>query len=256
MTNAAPAALRPYEKILAKARKKLDIHTPFSLKAGDRWYFDVPHDRSSFTLTCPPFSSDTEPSFLHYLCHAHILDAGWLLPVTETKNISAKAFFYTVNRSIDHFFDYYAWLLVVEKFGVKYPLRVSAEVSSATSERIIRGLRIMREQYESPYPAFTTAMDWFSLFPTIASFVDKKREAQLISVFYSARAQDTFAEATLPGAAGRIGEIRAFFRELLRHYPRYDALLSSIPVFRKEYRAYYRIAWSGTGLRSRIKSFY
>ncbi|MBI3114862.1 MAG: hypothetical protein HYZ07_02785 [Candidatus Harrisonbacteria bacterium] len=252
----AAHALAPYERILAKARKKLDMRTPFSLRAGDRWYFDVPHDRSAFTLTCPPFSRDTEPSFLHYLCHAHIVDAGWLLPVTETKNINKAAFFYTVNRSIDHFFDYYAWRLVTEKFGKRYPLRVSREVAGATPARIIQGLRIIQNDFQSPYPAFVTALDWFALFPIVASFVDHRREANILARFAQLRRRNDFIAATIPSAAEKIEAAQTFFRTLLRAYPHHDTLLANTAIFKRMYRKYYRLIWNGTGLKTRISAFY
>lgn len=256
MTEHDRRALRPYKKILAAARKKLNINTPFSLTAGDKWYFDVPRNRAYFNLMCPPFSADAEASFLHYLCHAHILDAGWLLPITETKGIGKKAFFYSVNRPIDHFFDYYAWLLVIEKFSAKYPLRASSDVASATSERIIRGLKIIREQFKSPYPAYTTAIDWFSLFPTIASFINKAREARILALFHKVRSVPDFEKTTLRGTARRIDEIQAFFRELLREYPRYDLLLSDKEKFKRQYTAYYTLVWREMPLESRIVDFY
>lgn len=251
-------ALKPYERILARALEKLDIRTPFSLKSGDAWYFDMAKNRERIVLTCPPFKTFRAPALLHYLCHAKILEEGWLLPVTKTKGISTKDsfYFFTLNRAIDHFFDYYAWLLVIKTFGKNPVLTFSEQVARATPKLIVQNLEAYNRFFGVKYPSCILALDWFVLFPILASFVNHKREQQLHKLFRKLCRRTDFAAATTPAIERKTSEIGAFFLKLLRAYPTHTALLKNLNTFKGLYRTYYKMVWKNINIRSKIVDFY
>lgn len=258
MTNDDSAALRPYEEVLADARKKLNIHTPFSLKAGDWWHFDMSDNRERMTLTCPPFHDDNIPPFLHYLCHAKICEEGWMFPVTKTPQMKADDpfYFFTINRAADHFFDYYAWLLVNEVFGPTHALAFTRMVAEATPELIVQNLQWRAKQFGAKHPAYIMSLDWFVLFPAITASIDAQRTRQMRVLKKKLMPRRDFADATTPRIREKLITLTKFFRQLLRQYPRYDALLNDMQQFQSLYRAYYRTVFAGTAVRSKIVNFY
>lgn len=258
MTNDDSAALRPYEKILADARKKLDIRTPFSLCAGDSWYFDITRARDRIILTCPPFRDSNASVFLHYLCHTKILEEGWQFPITETIGVARDApyYFFTFNRIIDHFFDYYAWRLVIEVFGPAPAMLFTSGVAAATPELIVENLAYYTKMFSAPYPSYVMALDWFSLFPLITALIDHRREKALLALSHEVAQRKDFTSATIPAMAKNLVVVREFFRSLLAVYPRHDRLLEARGAFRMQYENYYTLAQRDTGLNSKIVDYY
>lgn len=256
--QSASHALKPYEDILADARKKMDIRTPFSLKTGEGWYFDINRARDRIILTCPPFRDIDVPIFLHYLCHTKILEEGWQFPITETIGISSDApyYFFTFNRAIDHFFDYYAWRLVIEVFGPAPALLFTSGVAAATPDMIIENLAHYTNVFHVPYPSYIMALDWFSLFPATAALVDKNRERQILELGNTVCARSDFPTATIAAVVANLAAVRKLFSVLLNDYPRHDQLLRDRDVFHRQYESYYTLVLRGTGLNSTIVDYY
>ena len=65
----------PYQELFQKANKILELNIPMKFDLARNWYFDI-HERK-FTLYCPPYAKSHEPIFIHYLCHAKMLEQGW-----------------------------------------------------------------------------------------------------------------------------------------------------------------------------------
>lgn len=257
--QAAPSdSAAGYEAIYRDSQPKLNLKTSLSFKIGESWYYDIPRTRDHVTLTCPPFSDVNVPTFLHYLCHTKILEDGWQFPITKTIGISSDAphYFFTFNRAIDHFFDYYAWRLVVEIFGPAPVMLFTSGVAAATPELIIENLAHYTKQFGAPYPSYIMALDWFSLFPLIAVPIDRQREKVLLSLSDKVARRKDFASATVPVMAKNLVAVREFFQSLLAVYPRYNHLFENRGVFRAQYKNYYALVQRDTGLNSEIVDYY
>lgn len=255
--------LSPYKKVLAKARPKLDLKTPVKLIAGNGWFFDLDPSRKKFPLTCPPFSKENECAFLHYLCHAKILEDGWPMPITQTSKVKedrgpdTKMLSAFINRSLDHFFDYFAWLLVIEKFGNRYFLRASKSVSEAKPKTIVDAFKNTFAEDNIKYASYLGTLDWFVLFHTLAFLSgNKDREKELEVLCRKLLRGKKFLKITVSNPEERVKKLRKFFRNIFREHPDYRSLLKNKKSVKQHYRDYYSIVWRDTGLKSEIKKFY
>lgn len=273
------ATLRPYYTLLRSARPALQLHIRVSLKIADRWSSHTSSARRHFTLYCPPFSADQAPIFLHYLCHAKILEDGWVMPVSAVEAFSSRAFEfqkrapiiarlermtpadkYTLlwgwfNRSMDSFFDMYAWRLVLQTFGPTPLLAFTEKIASESPARVIRYFRSLYDMTKFKYDAYVTSIDWFVLFPLLCAPVDAQRSKKLLLLRKRLFHRKEFLSSNIPDVGQRFAHVDAFYDRLLQRYPDYRALLVNASELKKCYQMYFNLVWRDAGITARIVRF-
>jgi len=280
--SATTKDIKNYRRVLREANAKLGIKTKFILKPSYSWFFDLTSNNRGkfFRIYTPPFSAYHIPTFIHYLCHAKIIEEGWPMPITSTRGFTADAFSFQdreniaarldaldnrakrnliwswLNRALDSFFDMFVWRLVREVFGPDYLLQYTRDILRSSDKKIIAAHKKMYRLTTFKYNAYVSTIDWFVLFPLMLELVNPALAATLEEKFNRLARRKEFLEANVPDIRQRIIRLRKFYRDIFTKYPTYRQLLRNKAQLKKLYLHYFSLVWSGTGLSTRITGFY
>jgi len=274
-----PAALKPYYILLRSARHTLQLKMRVSLVLGKGWSSHTSSGRRRFTLYCPPFTGDQAPIFLHYLCHAKILEDGWVMPVSAVEGFSKRAFEFQnrapivarlehmtadekyallwgwFNRSMDSFFDMYAWRLVLQTFGPTPLLTFTEKVAAGTVTQVTHYFKSLYAVTKFKYDAYITSIDWLVLFPRLCALVDVNRTKKFLLLRSRLLKSKDFLLLTIPDIGQRFAQLDAFYDGLLKKYPDHHALLKEVAELKKNYETYFNLVWHDAGIDARIVRF-
>ena len=265
--------IQPYEKILKKAKVKLDLKTPVEIKISHWWYFHYPLKRDKVTLYCPPYLKEFEPAFLHYLCHAKILEEGW--PRVKVQIQLAKTFNKIEREKIeklskkeqrlrlllwdgragDSFFDFYTFRLLAEKVGLNYFKRFVRMTTNLGTKKLLKGLE---EEYKLDnfiFSVYTYCLDWFAMLYVNSQNLDKESYKKLGKMFRELLKEKTFQEMTFPNIKQRIQRVRNFYKKLSQKYSNYKELLKDGKAVQNQLVKYSQLVWRSTGLKVKIVGF-
>ncbi|MFH1787053.1 MAG: hypothetical protein ABH829_05395 [archaeon] len=248
-----------YDEIFEMGAKKLRLMSKVRLIEGVHWVADLQGD--TFVMEHLPYEKAHEPIFLHYLCHAKILEEGWVLPAV-TPQIGGKLSALKkmergerdarvgawVIRSLDSFFDFFAWGLVGSEFGKGYLEEFISGVLEVDDKGIVAWFKRTSEWSGFRLMNYLTCVDWFAMFGELTASIDPGVEARLSEKFSSLCAQDGFFDAVEPVVEERVPELRMFYRKLRKKYPSYLELLQEGGALERHYAEYSKILWAGTGL--------
>lgn len=272
-------ALRPYYMLLRSARRSLHLKMRVSLLLADGWSSHTSSGRRHFTLHCPAFAPANVPVFLHYLCHAKILEDGWIMPISEVEAFSSRAFEFQrrapivarlehmtpadkyallwgwFNRSMDSFFDMYAWRLVLQIFGPAPLLTFTKNIAAGTPRQVNRYFKSLYHVTKFKYDAYITSIDWFVLFPRLCAPVDTNRSKKLLLLRERLLGNKKFLSSNIPDVGQRFAQLDAFYDRLLQRYPDYHVLLVNISELKKYYQTYFNFVWHDAGITARIAGF-
>ncbi|GEM_PF-6159239 len=272
-------ALKQYYALLRSARPALQLTMRVSLVPANGWSSHTSLGRRHFTLHCPPFSADQAPIFLHYLCHAKILESGWVMPTSEVEAFSSRAFEFQerapivarlahmtpadkyallwgwFNRSMDSFFDIYAWRLVTQIFGPRHVLTFTKKVAAGTPTQVNRYFKSLYDVTKFKYDAYITSIDWFVLFPRLCAPVDANRSKKLLLLRKRLIDSKDFLFSNIPDVEQRFAQLDAFYDGLLAQYPHYQAIIKNVHELKTTYEAYFDLVWHDAGIAARIADF-
>jgi hypothetical protein len=247
--------LAPYEKLLKKVRPKLDLKRPIKLKLASGWYFHIPSKGRSYMLYCPPYRPSSEPAFVHYLCHAKLLEDGWKRPEIKIFRKKSKYLFGWINRSADSFFDFYTWKLVADKLGKSYFLRFTKRIVAHKPQEVIRSFRYFYTKQKEKFTAYTVCLDWFAMFYVLSWKIDKKRYRAFVNLYKQLIPDKEFRKFVPAGIKQRMVWLRKFYTSLIKKYPTYRELLKDGNAAQREFIRYYSQVWRGTNLKVKITKF-
>jgi len=264
----------PYQDLFEKINKSLKIRTPFTFDLATGFSFQIPKNQKKFILYSPPYEKQFEPLFIHYLCHAKMLEDGWLMPdihyrlsddafreykVSKAKwkalsKKEKKAIYFTwQNRSADSFFDFYVWQFVTEKFGKKIFLNFTSKTPTQKPKEIIEVTKKYNKYSQFPFTSYAIFIDWFVMFYMVAKKVHPKRAEELDKLFKKIIKRKDFIALVPSDFVKRIYRLREFYAVLGKKYPSYRELVKDRKGFEQAFREYYSIVWEGTGLRTSIR---
>ncbi len=262
LSNSASTKL--YKKLLTVAAQRTGLRTPVEIKIDRWWYFHVAE--KNFTIYCPPYHKEFEPTFLHYICHAKILEDGWKRPKISskiakdatdreaTKKEQRRFISGCINRSADSFFDFYVWKFVTEKFGKDYFLRFTKPIVAHRPEDVIKGFKRFYSSTGSTFTNYCVCLDWFAVLYVLSEEIDAKRRLQLNNLWSALSRNRNFKKLVPPGTKQKIRWLRNFYQNLSEAYPTYKDLLNNRSL-EMQFKKYYDKIWRNTGLKIKVVGF-
>jgi hypothetical protein len=247
--------LGAYQELLKKARTKLGLKTRIGLTPAGQWHFTIQRDK--FVLHCPRYYD--EPVFIHYMCHAKLLEDGLRRPkITFTTKIDKKTARGLVNRAADSFFDFWVWRLVIKKFGARHLKRFTAGFLNSTPGDLINGFCAEHKRTGSKLPAYLVCIDWFAMFYVLTGKLNGGRKIQkkLDRLWQGLLASQKFKQITPRQTDKKIQWLRKFYMNVSKKYPEYENILNNRKEAECAFVEYYKKVWLKTGLNvKRIKFF-
>lgn len=247
--------LGPYEKLLKKVQSKLHLKRPVKLKLASGWHFHIPSKGRGYTLYCPPHQPSTEPIFVHYLCHAKLLEDGWKRPEIKVFRNRSKFLFGWINRTTDSFFDFYAWKLVADKLGKSYFLRFTKNIVEHKPQQIILSFHYFYRRQRVKFTAYAVCLDWFAMFYVLSRQIDKKSYRAFANLYNQLISDKEFRISLPAGIKQRMNWIRKFYTSLIKKYPTYRELLKDGDAAQRAFIRYYSKVWKGTALKVKVAKF-
>lgn len=129
-------ALQNYKEIYKENKGKFDFVKEVKIRES-KGGWRTKREENKFNIYCPvPMKEKDRSVFLHYLCHAEIMDKGWEMASGSQIVFEDKAFevnpidrkdlkedgletsyiWGITNRAMDSFFDFYVWKTVDKRF--------------------------------------------------------------------------------------------------------------------------------------------
>jgi len=263
-----------YKDLIEEAKVKLGLKTPISVKLHKWWRFEV--EDGNFIINAPPFDPGHEPTFVHYLCHAKILDEGWLRPAIE-HSFTDKVFevnkldkekwekipqkekdslcFNFINRAADSFFDFFVWQFVTKQYGKKYLLEMIGNVDKNSVNAVIAKFDYIYKDSGFKYFSYIFTLDYFAMFWVITKTIDPKKHEDLEAIYRGLLKKKEFKDLVVPDIDKKVEWMQKFYTELQKKYPTFKEFLADKEAAKQYFIEYYEKVWEGTGLQVTVEKF-
>lgn len=266
--------INPYKEIIKEAKTKLGIQTEIVVNLAKWWRFDCEEDK--YIINAPPFNEQFVPTFLHYVCHAKILDEGWLQPaightftdeVFRINNLDKKKWdtmakreketlcFNFINRAADSFFDFFVWQFVTKKYGKQYLLRVIGPIDDNSVNAVISKFQYIHNDSGFKYFNYIFTLDYFAMFYVLTKTIDPDTHNRLEKVYNDLLKNPDFKALVIPNIHEKIISLRKFYTNLQAKYPTFKEFLADKEQAKQNFTRYYEQVWAGTGLNVTVDHF-